>query len=132
MHKVAVDVNVASFFKPGTEKKNSMDFMDREMSGTMDLRVRAGDIKDPSLLQGMDSLQTFIEKNEKFLFLLSRRCCETDAQNVWMTVSNMNPFQIKEEVNNLLPCTLCQGIQRIFLILLTMNILLHLLQLFHL
>ena len=46
-----------------------MDFMDREMSGTMDLRVRvAGDIKDPSLLHGMDSLQTFIEKMKKFLF----------------------------------------------------------------
>ena len=64
LHKVAVDVNVASFFKPGTEIRDSMDFMDREMSGTMDLRVRvAGDIKDPSLLHGMDSLQTFIEKN---------------------------------------------------------------------
>ncbi len=66
LHKVAVDVNVASFFKPGTEIRDSMDFMDREMTGTMDLRVRvAGDIKDPSLLHGMDSLQTFIEKNEK-------------------------------------------------------------------
>ena len=66
LHKVVVDVNVASFFKPGTEIRDSMDFMDREMSGTMDLRVRvAGDIKDPSLLHGMDSLQTFIEKNEK-------------------------------------------------------------------
>ncbi len=66
LHKVSVDVNVASFFKPGTEIRDSMDFMDREMSGTMDLRVRvAGDIKDPSLLHGMDSLQTFIEKNEK-------------------------------------------------------------------
>ena len=66
LHKVAVDVNVASFFKPGTKIRDSMDFMDREMSGTMDLRVRvAGDIKDPSLLHGMDSLQTFIEKNEK-------------------------------------------------------------------
>ena len=66
LHKVVVDVNVASFFKPGTEIRDSMDFMDREMSGTMDLRVRvSGDIKDPSLLHGMDSLQTFIEKNEK-------------------------------------------------------------------
>ena len=66
LHKVAVDVNVASFFKPGTEIRDSMDFMDREMGGTMDLRVRvAGDIKDPSLLHGMDSLQRFLEKNEK-------------------------------------------------------------------
>ena len=65
LHKVVVDVNVASFFKPGTEIRDSMDFMDREMSGTMDLRVRIeGDIKDPSTLRGMDSLQIFIEKNE--------------------------------------------------------------------
>ena len=43
-----------------------MDFMDREMSGTMDLRVRVeGDIKDPKFLKNMDSLQIFIEKNEK-------------------------------------------------------------------
>ena len=66
LFKVNVDVNVASFFKPGSEIRDSMDFMDGEMSGTMDLRVRvAGDIKDPVILKGMDSLQTFIEKNEK-------------------------------------------------------------------
>jgi len=66
LYKVTVDVNVASFFKPGTEIRDSMDFMDREMSGTMDLRVRiTGDIKDPSILKDMDSLQIFIEKNEK-------------------------------------------------------------------
>ena len=66
LYKVEVDVNVASFFKPGTEIRDSMDFMDEEMSGTMDLRVRiAGDIKEPAILRGMDSLQTFIEKNDK-------------------------------------------------------------------
>jgi len=66
LFKVIVDVNVASFFKPGTEIRDSMDFMDREMSGTMDLRVRVtGDIKDPFILRTMDSLQIFIEKNEK-------------------------------------------------------------------
>ena len=66
LYKVEVDVNVASFFKPGTEIRDSMDFMDEEMSGTMDLRVRiAGDIKEPVILRGMDSLQTFIEKNDK-------------------------------------------------------------------
>ncbi len=66
LFKVNVDVNVASFFKPGSEIRDSMDFMDEEMSGTMDLRVRvAGDIKEPVILKGMDSLQTFIEKNEK-------------------------------------------------------------------
>ena len=64
LYKVTIDVNVASFFKPGTEIRDSMDFMDKEMSGTMDLRVRIeGNIKDPTILQKMDSLQNYIETN---------------------------------------------------------------------
>lgn len=60
-----VDVNLSSFFKPETEIRDSMDFMDEEMAGTMDLRIRIeGDMRDPQLLKKIDSLQTFIEKNE--------------------------------------------------------------------
>ena len=33
LNRVSVDVNVANFFKPGTEIRDSMDFMDQEMSG---------------------------------------------------------------------------------------------------
>ena len=40
IQKINVDVNIANFFKPGTEIRDSMDFMDREMSGTLDLRLR--------------------------------------------------------------------------------------------
>ena len=66
LNKIKVDVNVANFFKPGTEIRDSMDFMDREMSGTMDLRVRIeADIKDPYILNRIDSLQLFIKDNEK-------------------------------------------------------------------
>ena len=66
LYKITVDVNVASFFKPGTEIRDSMDFMDQEMTGTMDLRIRVeGDIKDPDILRKMDSLQVFVEKNNK-------------------------------------------------------------------
>jgi len=72
LSKIKVDVNVASFFKPGTEIRDSMDFMDKEMSGTLDLRVRVeGHIKDPVLLQKMDSLQTFIEGHEEILVTYS-------------------------------------------------------------
>jgi hypothetical protein len=40
--------------------------MDQEMTGTMDLRIRVeGDIKDPDILRKMDSLQVFVEKNNK-------------------------------------------------------------------
>ena len=65
IQSINVDVNVANFFKPGTEIRDSMDFMDREMSGTMDLRVRIeADVKDPRILNGIDSLQSFVQENE--------------------------------------------------------------------
>ena len=65
IQSINVDVNVTNFFKPGTEIRDSMDFMDREMSGTMDLRVRIeADVRDPRILNGIDSLQSFIQQNE--------------------------------------------------------------------
>ena len=63
--KLNVDVNLSSFFKPKTEIRDSMDFMDEEMAGTMDLRIRIeGDMRDPQLLKKIDSLQTFIGNNK--------------------------------------------------------------------
>ena len=60
-----VDVNLASFFKPGSEIRESMDFMDEEMTGTMDLRIRIeADMKNPSILKKIDTLQQFIEQDE--------------------------------------------------------------------
>ena len=60
-----VDVNLASFFKPGSEIRESMDFMDEEMTGTMDLRIRIeADMKNPSILKKIDTLQEFIEQDE--------------------------------------------------------------------
>ena len=37
--QVTVDVNMRNFFKPGTEIRDSMDFMDNEMNGTVDLSL---------------------------------------------------------------------------------------------
>ena len=72
LNKINVDVNVANFFKPGTEIRDSMDFMDQEMSGTMDLRVRVeGDVKDPEILNRMESLQSFIEDNDQVVVTYS-------------------------------------------------------------
>ncbi len=65
LSKIDVDVNVSSFFEKGTEIRKSMDFMDSDMSGTMDLRILIdGDIRDPSILNQMDSLQNFINQAE--------------------------------------------------------------------
>ena len=63
LSKIDVDVSVSSFFEESTEIRKSMDFMDSEMSGTMDLRILVdGDIRDPSILNQMDSLQNFINQ----------------------------------------------------------------------
>tara|TARA_B100000886_G_C20413336_1_gene488091 strand:- start:758 stop:2041 length:1284 start_codon:yes stop_codon:yes gene_type:complete len=65
LSKIDVDVNVSSFFEESTEIRKSMDFMDSDMNGTMDLRILVdGDIRDPSILNQMDSLQNFINKVE--------------------------------------------------------------------
>ena len=61
-----VDVNIAGFFKPGTEFRDSIDFIDQEMTGTMDIRVRVeGPIKSPELLKEMTDLQQMLEDNSK-------------------------------------------------------------------
>jgi len=64
--KVVVDVNMSKFFKPGTEIRDTMDFMDDKMAGTVDIRVRVeGDIKNPQTLSSMRALQKKMEENEK-------------------------------------------------------------------
>ena len=61
-----VDVNIASFFKQGTEFRNSIDFIDKEMTGTMDIRVRVeGSMKDPKILSEIENLQSMLETSEK-------------------------------------------------------------------
>ena len=61
-----VDVNIASFFRKGTEFRNSIDFIDQEMTGTMDVRVRLeGSMKNPSTLNEMIALQRLLENNKK-------------------------------------------------------------------
>ena len=61
-----VDVNIASFFRKGTDFRNSIDFIDQEMTGTMDVRVRLeGSMKNPSTLNEMIALQNLLENNKK-------------------------------------------------------------------
>ena len=65
MTLLRVDVNIASFFKPGTEIRDSFDFMDQEMAGTFDILTRVeGNIKDPAVLNEMSDMQDYLEKNE--------------------------------------------------------------------
>jgi len=61
-----VDVNIASFFRQGTEFRNSIDFIDQEMTGTMDIRVRLeGSMKNPRTLNEIVNLQDMLENNKK-------------------------------------------------------------------
>ena len=61
-----VDVNIASFFRQGTEFRNSIDFIDQDMTGTMDVRVRLeGSMKNPITLNEMLVLQEMLENNKK-------------------------------------------------------------------
>ena len=60
-----VDVNIASFFRQGTDFRNSIDFIDQEMTGTMDLRVRLeGSMKNPRTLNEMIAIQNLLENNK--------------------------------------------------------------------
>ena len=61
-----VDVNIASFFRQGTGFRNSIDFIDQEMTGTMDIRVRLeGSMKNPRTLNEIVNLQDMLENNKK-------------------------------------------------------------------
>lgn len=60
--QLKINVNIADFFKEGTEIKESMQFMDDEMTGTMDIQFKLeGDLKSPKTLESVNSIQTFVE-----------------------------------------------------------------------
>ena len=61
---VKVDVNIANFFKKGTEFRKSIDFIDKQMAGTMDFRIRVeGDVKDSDVLYEIEQLQKALKEN---------------------------------------------------------------------
>lgn len=61
-----VDVNIANFFKEGTDFRNSIDFIDQEMTGTMDVRIRVeAPVKDPNTLNEIQNMQKLLNSNPK-------------------------------------------------------------------
>lgn len=59
-----IEVNISTFFKPGTEIRNSIDFLDSEMTGMLDIQLRVeGDMRSPEVLQRMDDIQNYLEAN---------------------------------------------------------------------
>jgi len=62
---VRVEANVATFFEEGTEIRDSMDFLDEQMTGSSDIQIRIeGDIKNPSVLKDMEKMQKYIADQE--------------------------------------------------------------------
>ena len=104
LSKVIVDVNMTNFFRPGTEIRDTMDFMDNNMTGTVDIRVRVeGDIKDPKTLYSMRTLQDSMEKDPKVITSFS---IANVVEQMHRTVMDDDPqFETvpveRDKVNNL-------------------------------
>ncbi|MCF7825815.1 MAG: MMPL family transporter [Candidatus Marinimicrobia bacterium] len=63
--KLNIEVNLKSFFKPDNPIRQSLDFMDDEMTGTMDLQLLVNaDLRSPDVLNQIVSIQEFMEKHE--------------------------------------------------------------------
>ena len=61
-----VDVNIVNFFKEGTDFRESIDFIDQEMTGTMDVRIKVeAPLKDPSILNEIQEMQKLLNSNPK-------------------------------------------------------------------
>tara|TARA_B100000408_G_scaffold53652_1_gene41092 strand:- start:124 stop:2439 length:2316 start_codon:yes stop_codon:yes gene_type:complete len=61
--QVTTEVNMYSFFKKGNKIRDSLEFLDKKMLGSMDLEFLInGDMKDPELLHQISQLQDYVEK----------------------------------------------------------------------
>ncbi len=56
-----IEVNIMTFFKKGSDIRNSLEFLDNEMTGNLDLELRIeGDIKSPETLMAMEMIQNYL------------------------------------------------------------------------
>jgi len=61
---INVEVNIMDFLKPGNSIRESMDFLDEHMTGSMNMAMKIeGDMLDPALLKEVEALQEFIAQN---------------------------------------------------------------------
>ena len=62
--KLNIEVNLMTFFKKGSDIRNSIEFLDDEMAGTMDMEFRIeGDMKSPAVLNDMEAIQNYLAEN---------------------------------------------------------------------
>mgnify|MGYP002631399962 CR=1 FL=1 len=70
--RLNIEVNMKSFFKPENPIRQSLDFMDAEMTGTMDLQLLINaDLRSPEVLNKIVSIQSFMEKHESVTLSIS-------------------------------------------------------------
>ena len=63
---IEVEVNTSNFFKPGNPIRESNDFVDKELTGSMNLLINTiGDHKDPDVLNDINNLQSYLESFDK-------------------------------------------------------------------
>ena len=69
---IKVDVNYKTFFKTGTSIRESMEFIDEEMAGSLNIVFRIeNDIKEPFVLKEMEKIQNFSELDSNVTLSMS-------------------------------------------------------------
>ncbi len=67
-----IEVNMKKFFKPDNPIRESLEFMDSEMTGTMDLQLLINaDLRSPEVLTRIESIQNFMEEREAVTLSIS-------------------------------------------------------------
>ena len=101
---ITTEVNMISFFSKGNKVRNSLEFLDDNMLGSMDLEFLInGDLKDPVLLEQISQLQDYLEKNP---YVSTSISIADVIKQMHRTVMDDNPdFEVipkdQQKVNNL-------------------------------
>ena len=101
---ITTEVNMISFFSKGNKVRNSLEFLDDKMLGSMDLEFLInGDLKDPVLLEQISQLQDYLEKNP---YVSTSVSIADIIKQMHRTVMDDNPdFEVipkdQKKVNNL-------------------------------
>ena len=99
-----IEVNMKSFFKPENPIRQSLDFMDDEMTGSMDLQLLVNaDLKSPEVLKKIEGIQAFMEEHKSVTLSIS--IADVIKQMHRMINDNDPAFETipdtREKVNNL-------------------------------
>ena len=101
---IEIEVNTAKFFKEGNPIRESNDFVDNELTGTMNFLINTvGDHKNPTVLKDIEGIQNYLESFEKVNTSLS---IVNMVKQMHKTIMDDDPQydnipDQKEKINNL-------------------------------